>query len=121
MFVFIEMRGAIPADFVINKSNATPFVIRKLFEDCPPKEPAEMVYSPTLAIKLLLAEMLLEVRLVMLPMGLVIEVAALIVLALTNPLADMLLLAVMLVEVRLVMLPLGLVIEVAALTVLALT
>ena len=107
--MFIEMRGAIPADFVINKSNATPFVIRKLFEDCPLKEPAEMVYSPTLAIKLLLAEMLLEVRLVMLPMGLVIEVAALIVLALTNPLAEMLF------EVRLVMLPLGLVIDVACL------
>ena len=118
--VFIEIRGAIPADFVINKSNATPFVIRKLFEDCPFKDPAEMVYSPTLAIKLLLAEMLLAemllaVRLVKWPMGLVTDVAALIVLALTNPLAEMLL------AVRLVKLPLGLVIEVAAVTLLALT
>ena len=59
--------------------------------------------------------MLLAVRLVMLPMGLVTDVAALTVLALTNPLAEMLF------EVRLVMLPLGLVIEVAAETVLALT
>ena len=89
--MFIEMRGAITADFVINKSNATPFVIRKLFEDCPLKEPAEMVYSPTLAIKLLLAEMLLEVMLVKLPLGLFIDVTALIVLALTNPEAVMLL------------------------------
>ncbi len=51
------------------------------------------------------AVMLLEVRLVMLPLGLVIDVAAATVLALTFPLALMLL------DVRLVMLPLGLVIE----------
>ena len=49
------------------------------------------------------------------PMGLVTDVAALIVLALTNPLAEMLF------AVRLVKLPLGLVIEVAAVTLLALT
>ena len=49
------------------------------------------------------------------PLGLVIEAVALIVLALTNPLAEMLL------AVRLVKLPLGLVTDVAAATVLALT
>ena len=58
--------------------------------------------------------MLLAVRLVMLPLGLIIDVVALIVLALTFPLADTLL------AVMLVMLPLGLVIDVAT-TVLALT
>ena len=51
--------------------------------------------------------MLLDVMLVMLPLGLVIDETALIVLALTFPIADMLL------AVRLVMLPLGLIIEVA--------
>ena len=66
------------------------------------------------------ADMLLAVRLVKLPLGLVIDVVALIVLALTFPLALMLL-DVMLVEVRLVMLPLGLVIEVTTETALALT
>ena len=64
--------------------------------------------------------MLLEVRLVKLPLGLVIDVTALIVLALTNPEADTLL-EVVLVEVKLVKLPLGLVIEVATAIVLALT
>ena len=59
--------------------------------------------------------MLLAVRLVKLPMGLVTDVTALIVLALTNPEADMLL------AVRLVNKPIGLVIEVTALIVLALT
>jgi len=49
--------------------------------------------------------MLLAVKFVKLPLGLVIEVTALIVLALTNPLAEMLL------EVRLVKLPLRLVID----------
>ena len=66
------------------------------------------------------ADMLLAVRLVKLPLGLVTDVADLTVLALTFPLALMLL-DVMLVEVRLVMLPLRLVIEVAAVTLLALT
>ena len=59
--------------------------------------------------------MLLAVMLVKLPLGLVIEVTALIVLALKNPLAEMLL------AVKFVKLPLGLVIEVTALIVLALT
>ena len=59
--------------------------------------------------------MLLAVRLVKLPIGLVTEVTALIVLALTFPLADTLL------AVRLVKLPMGLVTEVTALIVLALT
>ena len=62
-----------------------------------------------------LALMLLEVMLVKKPIGLVTEVTALIVLALTNPEALILL------DVRLVKLPLGLVIDVAAATVLALT
>ena len=57
---------------------------------------------------------LLEVRLVKLPLGLVIEVTALIVLALTFPLAEILL------AVRLVKLPMGLVTEVTALIVLEL-
>ena len=51
----------------------------------------------------------------MLPTGLVIDVTALIILALTNPLAEMLL------AVRLVKLPMGLVTDVTALIVLALT
>ena len=59
--------------------------------------------------------MLLAVRLVKLPLGLVIDVTALIVLALIYPLADTLL------AVRLVKLPMGLVIDVLALIVLALT
>ena len=59
--------------------------------------------------------MLLAVRLVMLPLGLVIEVAAETVFTITNPLAEMLL------AVRLVMLPLGLFIEVATEIFLALT
>jgi len=59
--------------------------------------------------------MLLAVKFVKLPLGLVIDAAATTVLALTNPLAEMLL------AVRLVMLPIGLVIELAALIVLALT
>ena len=61
------------------------------------------------------AVMLLAVRLVKKPMGLVIDVTAETVLALTNPEA------VMLLEVRLVKLPMGLVIDVTALIVLALT
>jgi len=51
----------------------------------------------------------------MLPLGLVIEVAAETVFTITNPLAEMLL------AVRLVMLPLGLIIEVATAIILALT
>ena len=59
--------------------------------------------------------MLLAVKFVKLPLGLVIDAAATTVLALTNPLAEMLL------AVRLVMLPLGLIIEVATAIILALT
>ena len=60
----------------------------------------------------MLAIMLFAVMLVKLPLGLIIDVADVTVLALTNPLADTLL------AVKFVKLPLGLVIDVVALTIL---